>query len=365
MPCSADLRFMKRRHLRLIPWMFVGFASAGAGQADQVVSGEHNYPGAKITGFAQGKVAFRTADGQLRSLWISDVDMIIVERGGIFDDFNQGERFAAAGEPDRAIIRYRRTLRLSETFWSDLIASRLLVACDRADRLDQATLNFIRVVRGEWSGPETAVRLIPKKIPATPTPEAMRAIEHLEAAIAARPPEEQRLPLELARFEILSRVGDDRTLEAARAVASMRIPEPQRCERVYAIQLSSLIKLGEDQFGAEEYEILDRAIEDCPQALLPSFLLFRGRMLLSKAESRDDIIRATWPFMRVVAHMPDDPRAADGLYETAVALEHIGREDKAIDLLTECLAHEKVSEETRQKAENELARLRTASATSG
>ena len=145
----------------------------------------------------------------------------------------------------------------------------------------------------------------------------------------------------------------------------MAMPEPQRCERAYAIQLAALERRGENDFGPAELESLDLAIEDCPDTLLPSFLLFKGRMLLRKATSRDDIIRATWPFMRVAAHMADDPRAADGLYETALALKRLRSEEKAIDLLIECLAHKRLSDGTRQKAKEALARLQSASATSG
>ena len=104
--------------------------------ADQIVIGKVNYPGAEIMTLDEGQLRFRTAEGELRSAWISAVNLVIVDRGGMFADFNQAERYLSGGEPEKAIARYRRTLRLSESFWSDLILTRLLVACDRAGRIE-------------------------------------------------------------------------------------------------------------------------------------------------------------------------------------------------------------------------------------
>jgi tetratricopeptide (TPR) repeat protein len=340
--------------------MLITIALAAGVRADQVVSGETNYPDAKITNFQQGQLQFIGGGGKSHSLWISDVDMIIVDRGGIFNDFNQAERFLAGGEPERAIIRYRRTQRLSEAFWSDLIATRLLVACDHAARIDHATLNFIRVVRGKWSGPAAGARLIPQNFPATRTPKALRAIEHLDAALAQEPSQDQRALLEMLRFKILSQTGDGRAASATKAVAVVDIPDPQRCERTYAIQLTALQQRSKEGLEAAEQASLDRAIRYCPETLLADFLLLKGRVLSQTAQTLDDMIRAAWPFMRIVAHMPGDARAAEGLYETALMLERMGRRDNAIDLLTECLAHENVRAKIRKGAEADLVRLQKA-----
>ncbi|UCE58945.1 MAG: hypothetical protein JSU63_16065 [Phycisphaerales bacterium] len=338
----------------------------GAGAAaDQIVSGSINFPGATITKLEGGRLRFRDADDRAHEIWISDIDLIIVDKGGLFDDFNEAEHFLAGGEPDRAILRYKRTLRLSESFWSDLITVRLLVACDKAGRLDQATLNFVRVVRGKWAGPSAAVRLIPQNLPSRRTPKAMRAVEHLEGAIRTGPQGAQRIPLELFRFEILSHTGDGRAASAARDVATMEISPLLGCERAFGIQLAALEHIENDPLREAELASLNRAIRDCPEALLPSFLLLKGRALLRASSAKDDMVRATWPFMRVVAHMPDDPRAAEGLYEAALALERLGRNDKAVDLIEECLEHGQVRIDTRAKAEAALERLRATESTSG
>ena len=83
---------------------------------DQVVAGGVNYPGAAIVTLEGGRLQFRTAAGKLQAVWVSDVDLLIVDRGGLFADVNQAERHLAGGEPAKAIERYRRALkRIKET----------------------------------------------------------------------------------------------------------------------------------------------------------------------------------------------------------------------------------------------------------
>ncbi len=338
----------------------LGAALSGPLRADQVNVEGAQHTGAKIVGYQGGRLQFRAADGTLHTAWISDVELLVVERGGAFVDFNQAERYLARGEADKAVVRYRRTLRLTEDFWADLVESRLLLACDRAQDIGRATLNFIRVVRGQWSGPAAAVRLMPQAIPIRRDAAVVRAVEQLDSAIGVAPNDEQRAPLELFRYEILRRAGDQRSAEAEQAIAVMVIPELLGCERVYTIQLVALKGALSDDVRPEELESLDRAIRDCPKATLPGFLLLKGETLLRTATTREEIIRAAWPFMRVAIHMPSDPRAAEGLVGAAAAVERMGRRDKAIALLEECLQRKRgLTKETRQKAEAALSRLRS------
>ena len=339
--------------------------STAASRADQIVIGETNYPGAKIRTLKDGQVQFVTADGELESVWISDIDLMIVDRGSAFADFNQAEQYLADGEPEKAIVRYRRTLHLSEGFWSDLITLRLLMACDRASRIDQATLHFVQVVRGKWSGPPAAARLIPQTIPSKRTPKTVRAVEHLDAAIAQAPREDERLVLELLRFRILHQTGDHRGGKAAEELAGLTIPKSHCCQRVFAVQLAALEEALSARVEPKALAALDRAIRDCPRSMLPSFLVLKGHTLLRKATTREDVIRASWAFMRVVIHMPDDPRAAEALFGAATSVERIGRRGRAVELLTECLAHQGIGEETRQAADAALKQLASAGEGSG
>ena len=127
------------------------------------------------------------------------------------------------------------------------------------------------------------------------------------------------------------------------------------------VQSAALGVRAEGNLGPAESASLERAIRDCPPELLPDFLLLKGHVLSQSAATRQDLIRATWPFLRIVAHMPDDPRAAEGLLETAVLLGRIGNRDKAAALLAECLAHAGARAETRRRAEEVIKELEDAS----
>jgi hypothetical protein len=137
----------------------------------------------------------------------------------------------------------------------------------------------------------------------------------------------------------------------------MSIPPEARSQRVYETQLRALRMALEEGVDPELLIGLDRAVRDCPDNTLPGLMLLKGETLMATATTREDIIRATWPFFRIVIHFPDDPLAADGLYRAALALERLGREDKSTELLEECLAHEHVTDATRGLAESARARL--------
>ena len=345
---------------------YVAFGPMTVAQADQIMVGESNYPGAKIRALKEGRLEFLTADGELRSEWIDEVDLLVVDRGSAFADFNQAERYLAGGEPEKAIVRYRRTMHhLSEAFWSDVIVARLVMACDRAGRIEPATLNFVRLVRGQWSGPAAAARLIPREVPTRRTAQAARALQHVDGAIAKAVRPEERMVLELLRFEILDRTGDKRAAETAEHVVAMVIPESYGCERVFEIQMSALESVLASRVEPDALAGLDRAIRDCPQSMLPGLLLLKGQALLRTASSREDVIRASWPLMRVVIHLPEDPRAAEALYWAALAVERIGRGEKAIEMLRECLARKDLRAELRPAASAALERLTSAGAGSG
>lgn len=327
---------------------------------DQVDTETSSEPGAKIVAFDGGELFYRSGIGKLRRVWIDEVTLIVVDRGGIFDDFNQAERFMARGEAERAIARYRRVASLCEDFWTDLVLSRLVRACDLAGQLEKATLNLIRVVKGRWAGPAAAARLIPENIPEKLNRRVTRALQQLDAALRGELDESQRVLLALFRYEILRRTDHRRADEAAQRLATDSIPGEIGSEAVYDIYLRAMESAFDDGAEAEELAGLDRAVRDCPESNLPSFLLLKGRTLLRTAVTREDIVRASWPLMRVAVHFPDDPRGADGLLGAAGALERIGRAGKAVQLLEECLARNDLTDSTRRKARSALARLQSA-----
>ncbi len=337
------------------------FAYAAPARADQIVVGGDDFPHARIVGIKDGQLQFRGADGRLHTAWVDEIDMILVDRGGLFNDFNQAERFMREGEPARAVTRYRRSSRVAEDFWPELIAIRSTLACDAAGQVDQALASFVRVVLGRWAGPTAAARIIPKRVPKSRTAKVSRAIEHIDKALGRRPTDAQRTLLNLVRYELLTPLGDSGAARAARRVATLPVPPEIRVERVYSIQLRALratLKVGA---VPEAMAALDRAILNAPEALLPECLLLKGRTLLVGANTKEQIIRASWLFLRVAIHFPSAARAPEALYDAALAVERIGRVDKAIELLEACVAHTLVVEATRQSATVALRRMRSGS----
>ena len=142
----------------------------------------------------------------------------------------------------------------------------------------------------------------------------------------------------------------------------MAIPKALRCERVSAIQLAALETVLGDEVGASALKALDRAARQCPRAMLPGFLVLKGQALLRSATTREELIRAAWPFMRVVIHFQRDPRAAEGLLGAAVALERMGRSDRAIAMLEECLRRRGLTAPIQRQVKEALARLQSARA---
>ena len=221
-------------------------------------------------------------------------------------------------------------------------------------------LTFVRLVRSERSGPSAAVRLLPRKLPRVQSAKVNRAVEHLDGAIAETSSADQLLPLELLRYELLRSAEMPGALDAAARIAAIAIPESQGSARAYEIQLAALEQSTTEGFAPEAQAALDQAIRHCPAAALPSFLLLKGRLLLKAASTREDLIRASWPFMRVAIHFPDDPRAAEGLVGAAQVLGRLGNRRKAFELLDECLQHAHLQEETRLAAEEARQRLHEA-----
>ena len=207
-------------------------------------------------------------------------------------------------------------------------------------------------------GPPAAARLFPENIPEQLDGKVVRAIDQLDVALRDAPDDGQRVLLELLRYEILRRSGDPRARRAAERVRTLSIPEAAGSERAFSILLDGMTSALDRSAKVESLGALDDAIRDCPETLLPGFLLLKGRTLFALASTREEVIRAGWVFLRVAIHFRSDPRAADGLLGAAKALERIDRTNKAIELLEECLAHGQVTRETRRAAEPMLEHLR-------
>lgn len=331
------------------------FASHAA--ADHLVIQKRAFPAAKVLSLADGRLQFRTSEGTTQSVRLDELDLLIVDREGAFADFNQAERFLADGEPRQAVARYRRAQRLRDDFWAELISARMAMAADRAGMLTDAVQGFIRALRAAPIGPSGATFLLPGNLPDSWDAESARAVEQLDSALTLNPPEPERIPLEFLRYDILRRAGSSRARTVVGPIARAAIPAACTSPRMFRIQLSALEESASEGVDAELLAAIDRAIRDAPPPLVAGFLLAKGKALLAQAATRQDVIRATWPLLRVLIHMHDDAAAPEAMVHTAMALDRLQRVDKARELYAEALAHPKISDEVRRLAEERLRRV--------
>ena len=343
---------MKKNSLCL--WLLVLSATSSA-QADQLTVRGSQLPNAKIVGFKGGRLQFHAADGSLQDVWIDTVEFIQVDRGGLFIDFNDAERLLVKDDAEGALQRYRRAQRLSEDFWSELMDCRMLLAVDRPESTDQAATTFLKVVRGKFSGVPAAARLLPIHAANRKDAKVLSALEALDSALTKAPTDDQRMLIEGLRYDLLRRIGDARAASAARSLGSRLIPSSTRCDRADRVMLEALEEALTDGATAEESSNLASFIREGPDDVLVGALILKGELLNRTASTREEIVRACWPFLRVAIHFPKDPRAADGLYGAAVALDRLGERAKARELLRECLAHPVIAEDTRRRADMLLA----------
>ncbi len=330
---------MTAKTIRLLAGSMFAFLMLGAdARGDQIVVRGENFRDADVVSLTNGLLQFRGSDGTVRSAHLGDIDLLIATGGSLFDDFNQAERFLDAGDPKKAAIRYKRALRMSTDYWSDLIAARLVVAYDRTMETDKSVQQLIRVTRGKWAGPAAGARLIPQNLPDRRTGTLARAVRELDGALAAHPQLGQSVVFEATRYELLRRMKDELAVSAAVRLSATRIPAEVRTEQVYNILVSAMLVATSGGDSMRFVADLDRAIVECPAKHLPDFLLMKGEVLFRSAGDRDDLIRASWPFLRVGIQMADDPRGARGLLGAAKVLVKLEDGAGARRLLGECIA---------------------------
>lgn len=330
--------------------------------ADHVVADGVTYTSARVDGLQGGRLSIRTSDGTEVLISLSSLSVLQVDSVSGFTDFNEAEQLQSEGNVPAAIPRYERALRMSKRFWPDLIAARLVSCCDRAGPVDRATMYFIRTVRGEDGGVAAAAEVFPDSTPKAPTTEVMRAVQELGEALRGEGNAERLFLLRLRRQRLLSATGDRRAAESADKLAQEPIPSTAATPRVYRPYLAVLEEALGREVAPAYLASLDRVIGDGPVEVLPAALLLRGRSLLRVAKTREEVIRAAWPLMRVAIHFSNDPRAAEALCDAASALHRLGREEKAAALLAEAVAHPQASPEVRARAEGALAEWRRADA---
>lgn len=319
-------------------------------RGDQVIINGVNHTNAKVTHLDQGKLLVRTEDGRNVSAWIDDVQLIVIDRSGVFEDFNQAEQFLNKGEILKAIARYERTLRLTQEYWADLIACRLLMAHDRAGQIDRTAQFFTRVVNGDYTGLAAAARLYPRNFPEKRDGRVARALDLLDDE-TRKTPEDRRALIEILRYDILQRTDPTAGRPLARSIMELTVPVAARTTLVYEVQSRAMNEAARELAAPVVLAAVDRAIEDCPEESLPGFLILKGQLLRKTAASREEKIRAAWAFLRVPIHLPDHALAPQALLEAGMTLTEFDQAG-ARALFAECARHPKVTPELRKQAEN-------------
>ncbi|MHC5111170.1 MAG: tetratricopeptide repeat protein [Planctomycetota bacterium] len=332
-------------------------AGVCASRADQVVVRGKNYPAAKIRELNNGRLTFRKASGQEQAPWVVDIDRITVDRDGPFQDFNEAERYREKNEIDLALERYRRTQRMVSSYWPELIDARILQTLNATGRTRDSVRAFTKVVRGQFTGPALGARMFPTNLPDKMTKPLNEAILDLNTEISKTQNPQHRSLLMILKYELLRHVNDRRAVDMVNTVARLSIDSRARTTRVYQIILHAQQALLDKEKSPETLAALDTAIKHCPKGMLASFLMLKSETLLATASTDDELIRASWPLMRIAIHMPNDPLAGEGLYRTGLILERLGRSQKAISLIEESLALGNLSDETRTAAGAVLERL--------
>lgn len=331
----------------------------GPAFGDQVTIGADDYPNVEIVSFEQGKLIFRTPRDRDIESPIRNVDFIMVSRGRRFADFNEAEQYLLKGEPARAIPRYQRALRTAGSFWQGLCLARAITACDRAGRIDQATRYWIGLAEIDQSGVEAAVQLLPRNIKDSQRHEMDRAIALLTKAAAKQRKIDLAVLFRLQLYRMLDAIGDDRIVETAHIILASDWSKNLSHTDIYEILIDVLDRDMQREVTLESLTRLNEAIADAPTEMLSRLLLLKGFALLRyEGEPRSEI-PAGWAFMRVVAHMPDSPDAAKGLYGAALAMEKLGRVDKSVSLLQECRNHKFATAAIQALATNMLRRLQS------
>ncbi|MFH0982471.1 MAG: hypothetical protein V2A79_13175 [Planctomycetota bacterium] len=332
----------------------LGLSGGSPARADEIATRSEHYRKIKIIDYSSGRIHFRQPAGDLADVSVLDVRALLVDTVGAVSDLNQAEVYVDKGQSAQAVLRYERALLSTQGFWQELVRVRLLQACDQAGYFDKAMTHWLALLKLDAG---MAAELLPGSIPSTRTQAVSRALSDIEAASAKTLDENARRLIDLLRYSVYRRLGDDATDELAGRIVLSPLSGPLATVRAYAIKTDALRRVFQNQRTRQVLAGLDAALEDCPAASLPDLLLLKGEVLYATAQEREDYLHSGLAFMRVPVHFPGDPRAARALLWAARVHEKIDAPEKAAELLRECLAVASADAETRAAATELLNRL--------
>jgi hypothetical protein len=354
-PTSTNPFPTRARTCRCWRWLLAaGVLLAPPVRGDEITTASEHLRKIKITDYVLGRIRFCRPAGEPGDVAVFQVRTLLIDSIGDVGDLNQAEIYIDQGETAQAVLRYERALRGVQGFWQDLARVRLLQACNRAGMPDKAVAQWLEVLKQD---PACAAELLPDHLPPTRTHAVDRALSDLDAAATKTNDETARRLVDVARYAIHCRLGDNEAGDLAERVAAQSLTGPAATAPAYAVKTDALRSVFQRRGAEAALAGLDPALTDAPETALPDLLLLKGDILFATARERTDYVRAGWAYLRVPIHFPHDPRAARGLWGAARVHEKLEAPELAVQLLRECLAVEGIDAATRTSAAEALQRL--------
>jgi len=355
----ADLRLRTRR--RALDTLFLLVAVSlftGPAIADEIITPDRSIQRIQIVGLSAGDLVYRDENGFESSFPVADATRIIVHSVGDLRDFSQAEEYLANGQPEEAIVRYQRALRLARGFWVPIVHLRMLQASDATNRFDRTLAQFLWLLHSPLAGPGVASRVLPRHLPAGASEVTRSALKRIDAASRDSDGDDHSDLLLLLRFAVLDAMADGRADGVAVEVANRPLGESVVSVVADEFKLAALGRARRAGHHEVALRGSNRAIELCPTALLPELLIAKGELMLETASNRDELLSAASTLMRVPIHFADHSLAGRGLRLTGEIHDRLGRREQAVALLEECLRSKSLPDAERSAAQADLDRIR-------
>ena len=352
--CVAGHRFLTGAARMTVAF----FLSSGPAFADEIITRDRSIQRIQIVGLNSGDLVYRDETGLESSFPVADAIRIIVHSVGDLRDFSQAEEYLADGQPEEAIVRYQRALRLARGFWVPIVHLRMLQASDGTARFDRTLGQFLWLLHSPLAGPGVASRVLPRGLPVSDGEAARSALKRIVAAAPKSNSDDSDDLLILLRFAVLDSIADGSADAVAMDVASRPLGQAIASVRAYEIKLAALGRARRAGHHQVALRGLDQAMELCPRQLLPELLIAKGELMLEAASDRGELLLAASTLMRVPIHFTEHALAGRGLRLTGEIHDRLGRPEQAVALLEECLRSKSLPDAERSAARADLDRIR-------
>lgn len=245
--------------------------------------------------------------------------------------FNEAEMAYDTGKFDAAVDGYQKTIRSTNKPWlKDWSSARLIEAANKSSRFDAAITAYVAMVQKD---PALAARYKPA-LPDAKSTYLDTAVKDIEAALATKLSDEQKLPLLTYLVDIhrlrKDRVAEDKVAAQLDELLAKDPSNPAAAASMVRRKLQTAQKsLDSGDFAKAISEIdQNRALFVDPQQQADAlFLIAEARNgIAQKSKSPDDLKDAAIAYMRVVANfkdLPARPHVVECLMKTALIYEQL------------------------------------------